>query len=293
MARRRKKRTLRPRLPSRIKKKSRKKKVRAEQHPELFGLGLIALGIFLASVLYLGWNGGSVGGWFADAFKAVIGAAAYVAPVAFVAIGSLMVARSELVDVRPFRTGLAVTVFGLLTTLGSANGGASGRGIGKLFGLLLGTTGTTILGVFALVVGALLLSGASIGAVVRRSGHAVRRAHSRARARARAPLSEPAPVIPLRQLEPPVDVVHDYPDVVGDTQPSPLLVEPEIDPDDPDQPSLFDVASMETVREYRLPDRTLLNQSPPASEVGADVAQRTAAALVQTLAHFGVEATIV
>ena len=52
------------------------------------------------------------------------------------------------------------------------------------------------------------------------------------------------------------------------------------------------MASLETVREYRLPDRSLLNQSPPASEVGADVAQRTAAALVQTLAHFGVEATI-
>ena len=83
MARRRKKRTLRPRVPARIKKRSRKKKTRGEQHPELIGLGLVALGIFLASVLYLGWNGGSVGGWVADAFRAVIGAGAYVAPVAF------------------------------------------------------------------------------------------------------------------------------------------------------------------------------------------------------------------
>jgi S-DNA-T family DNA segregation ATPase FtsK/SpoIIIE len=294
MARRRKKRTLRPRLPARVKKKSRKQKVRGEQHPELLGLGLVALGIFLASVLYLGWNGGSVGGWVADAFRAVIGAGAYVAPIALVVVGSLMVARSELVDVRPFRTGLVVTSFGLLTTLGAGSGGAIGRGLGKLFGLLLGTTGTTILGVFALVVGVLLLSGASAGALVRRSGHAVRRAHARARrGRTRAALPEPAPVIPLRALEPPVDAVHDYPDVVGDTQPSPLLVETEPDSEDPDQPSLFDVASMETVKEYRLPDRTLLNRSPPASEIGADVAQRTAAALVQTLAHFGVEATIV
>jgi len=293
MARRRKKRTLRPRLPARIKKKSRKKKAQADQHPELMGLGLVALGIFLAAILYLGWNGGSVGGWVADVFRAVIGAGAYVAPTAFVVVGSLMIARSELVDVRPFRTGLAVTGFGLLTTLGSGHGGAIGSGLGELFGLLLGTTGTTILGVFALVVGALLLSGASIGALVRRSGHAVRRAHSRARhARTHELLADPAPVVQLRPPEQPVDAVHDYPDVVGDTQPAPLLVEPEPDPNDPDQVSLFDVASLETVREYRLPDRSLLNQSPPASEVGADVAQRTAAALVQTLAHFGVEATI-
>jgi DNA segregation ATPase FtsK/SpoIIIE, S-DNA-T family len=295
MARRRKKRTLRPRLPARIKKRSRKKKARGEQHHELVGLGFVALGIFLASVLYLGWNGGSVGGWIADAFRAVIGDGAYVAPVAFAAFGGLMVARSELVDFRPFRAGALVSALGLLTTLGAGSGGAIGRGLGKLVGLLLGTTGTTIFGTFALVVGALLLSGASVGALMRRSGRAVRRAHSRARrARVRhAPQTPAAPVIPLRPHEPPVDAVHDYPDIVSNSQPPPLIVESEPDPEDPDQASLFDVASMETVREYRLPDRSLLNESPPASEVGADVAQRTAAALVQTLAHFGVEATIV
>src|SRR5918911_1968527 len=122
-----------------------------------------------------------VGGWIGDAFTGAIGAAAYVAPVALVAVGALMVARSALVDVRPFRTGLAVTSFGLLATLGAAHGGAVGRGLDDLFGLLLGSTGTTIIGVLALIVGTLLLSGASAGALVRRSGHAVRRAHSRAR----------------------------------------------------------------------------------------------------------------
>jgi S-DNA-T family DNA segregation ATPase FtsK/SpoIIIE len=295
MARRRKKRTLRPRLPARIRKKSPRKKTRRHQHAELVGLGLIALGAFLAFVLYLGWSGGTVGGWIADAFTAAIGDAAYLAPVALVIVGALMVARSELIDVSPFRTGIAVGTFGLLMTLGSAHGGAIGRGLAKLFGILLGATGTTIVGVLALVIGALLLSGASAGALVRRSGHAVKRAHSRARrARLREPLPEPAPVIPLRTHEPPVDAVHDFPDVVGEAhEPPPLLVEPEVDDDDPDQPSLFDVASVETVKEYRLPDRSILHRSPPASELGTDVAERTAAALIQTLAHFGVEATIV
>jgi len=298
MPRRRKKRTLRPRLPSRVKKRTRKGGARSHQHLELIGLGVLALGLFLGSVLYLGWSGGMVGGWIADAFTGVLGAAAYAAPVALVALGGLMVARSALVDVSPFRTGLIVATFGLLMALGDA-GGAIGHGLDSLFGLLLGTTGTTILGAFALLIGLLLLTGASAGALVRRSGHAVRRAHSRARAASRteeAPTTI-APVIPLRQ-EAPVDAVHDFPDLVGtgageSGQPPPLLIEPEADPDDPDQPSLFDVASMETVREYRLPDRDILHRSPPASELGADVSSRTAAALVQTLEHFGVEASIV
>jgi S-DNA-T family DNA segregation ATPase FtsK/SpoIIIE len=295
MARRRQKRTLRPRLPSRVKKRTRKGgKVKSEQHLELSGLGLLALGVFLASILYLGWSGGMVGGAIADAFTGAIGAAAYVAPVAFVLVGALMVARSALVDVRPFRTGMLVTSFGLLATLGNDHGGAIGRGLEKLFGLLVGSTGTTIIGVLALVVGTLLLSGASAGALVRRSGHAVRRAHSRARRALPAETAaRPAPVIPIRTNEPPlVDAVHDYPDVVGGNQPPPLLIEPPSS-EDPDQPSLFDVGTVESHQDYQLPDRGILRRAPAAAEVSGDVGERTAAALVQTLAHFGIDATIV
>jgi S-DNA-T family DNA segregation ATPase FtsK/SpoIIIE len=297
--RRKKKRSLRPRLPSRVKKRTRKGRRARDtgQHHELAGLGLLALGIFLASILYLGWSGGMVGGGIARGFTGAIGAAAYVAPLAFAVIGALMVARSELVDVRPFRTGLIVTAFGLLATLGAGHGGVVGRGLEKLFGLLVGSTGTTLIGVLALVIGALLLTGASAGALVRRSGHAVRRAHSRARRAVPQPEPEsrPAPVIPLRAAaEPPVDAVHDFPDVVGgENQPPPLLVEPPSTEDDPDQVSLFDVHSSESHDEYRLPDRAILRRAPAASELSSDVAERTASALVETLAHFGVEATIV
>jgi DNA segregation ATPase FtsK/SpoIIIE, S-DNA-T family len=295
MARRRKKRTLKPRLPARFRTKRRKGKVKNQQHPELIGLGLVALGLFLSTILYLGWSGGMVGGWIADGFSATIGAAAWVAPVAFVTVGALMVGRSELVDVRPFRTGLVVTSFGLLAALGASHGGAVGRGLEGIFGLLVGSTGTAIIGVLALMIGILLLSGASAGALVRRSGHAVKRAHDRAR-RAR-PLEqhvEPAPaaVIPLRGHEPPVDAVHDFPDVVGENQPPPLLIEPP-STEDPDQPSLFDVGEIDQVpREYSLPDRNILRRSSATTELSGDVAERTAAALVQTLAHFGIDATI-
>ena len=292
MARRRKKRTLRPRVPARIRKKTRKG-ARGHQHAELLGLGLVALGLFLASMLYLGWSGGMVGGWVADGFRALIGAAAYVAPVAFVVVGGLMVARSALVDVRPFRTGLLVTTFGLLAMLGAAHGGAAGAGLGTIIGVLLGSTGTTILGALTLVIGALLLSGASAGALVRRSGHAVKRAHTKARQARQPELTAPtATVVPLRPAEPPVDAVHDFPDVVGESQPPPLLVQPEPE-HEPDTPSLFDVTTEPTNEEYQLPDRGLLRQSPPAKDTGGDVTGRTAAALVETLAHFGVQATIV
>jgi S-DNA-T family DNA segregation ATPase FtsK/SpoIIIE len=294
MARRRKKRTLKPRLPARVKKRTRKGrgKPKSEQHLELIGLGLVALGVFLASILYLGWSGGMVGGWIGDGFTGAIGTAAYVAPVAAVGVGALMVARSALIDVSPFRTGLIVASFGLLATLGEAHGGALGRGLGKLFGMLVGATGTTIVGIFGLVIGTLLLSGASAGALVRRSGHAVRRAHSRARRASPVRDLEPAPVIPLRTHEPPVDVVHDFPDVIGENQPPPLLIDP-VSAEDPDQPSLFDVGTIDTHEEYHLPDRGILRQAPAANEIAGDVAQRTATALVETLAHFGVEATIV
>jgi len=295
MAKRRKKRPLRPRVPARVRKRTRKGAgVRSEQHHELIGLGLVALGAFLASILYLGWSGGMVGGAIADGFTGMIGAAAYVAPVAFVVVGALMVGRSALVEVRPFRTGLIVTAFGLLAALGASHGGALGRGLEKLFGLLVGSTGTTIIGVLALVIGTLLLSGASAGALVRRSGHAVKRAHSRARRALPAePQARPAPVIPIRTTpEPPVDAVHDYPDVIGENQPPPLLVEPS-STEDPDQPSLFDVGTVAKNAEYDLPDRNILRRSPAANELSSDVAERTASALVQTLAHFGVEATIV
>src|SRR6266700_1075641 len=102
MARRKKKRVLRPRMPSRVKKGKRgKKKASGLQHPELVGLGLAAFGIFLAAVMYADWNGGYVGGWIARGLHVLVGASSYALPVALVVVGTLMVGRSALLDVRP------------------------------------------------------------------------------------------------------------------------------------------------------------------------------------------------
>ncbi len=220
----------------------------------------------------------------------MIGSAAYAAPLALVVVGSLMLFRSALLDVKPFRTGLVVITIGLMVTLGGEHGGAVGNAFGGGVAKLLGSTGSVLLGLTALLAGGLLLSGASYGAVLRRSHHVVRRAVARQeRTAKRDEVLSPPPA--LAQHEPPIDVVHDYPDVVSEglSEPSPLLVQP--DDATEEQPALFDVPRAEG--EYVLPDRAVLKVSPPAAASSKGADQRTADTLVTALAHFGVEATIV
>src|SRR4029078_2603457 len=101
------KRVLKPRTPSRVRKtkRAKRKTARNHQHPELIGLGLVAFGLFLDTVLWAGWNGGYVGGWIGDALQALIGGAAYVLPVVLVVGGGLVIARRDPVDGMTVRAG--------------------------------------------------------------------------------------------------------------------------------------------------------------------------------------------
>jgi S-DNA-T family DNA segregation ATPase FtsK/SpoIIIE len=296
MPRRKRKSRLRPKAPSRIRKK-RTPKPRGRQHPELWGLGLVALGIFLGSVVYAGWNGGYVGGAVADGLAALIGSASWFMPVALAGVGGLMVGRSTLVDVRPFRTGLVVVAVGLMIALGRDQGGYFGQMLGGAVGVAIGATGSTILGAFLLVVGALLLSGASLGAVLRHSGHTVQRAAARARRPRPAPAAWDEPTAepaPPRSRKPVLDAEEAYPDVVLDEppaiEPSPLLTMAP-DPLVSDPPTLFDDITSEHP-EYELPDAGVLRTSPEKAASSRETSARVADLLVQTLANFGVEATV-
>src|SRR5437588_415108 len=51
---------------------------------DLIGLGLVAVGLFLGSVMYLGWAGGQVGGALTDAVRFLVGVVAYGVPVGLV-----------------------------------------------------------------------------------------------------------------------------------------------------------------------------------------------------------------
>jgi S-DNA-T family DNA segregation ATPase FtsK/SpoIIIE len=302
--RRKRKTKLRPKLPSRVKKTRTKRSARSHgQHPELWGLGSVALGLFLGAVIYFGWNGGYVGGWLGEGLDRLVGDAKYVVPVALAVLGALVVTRSALVDVRPFRTGLAVLGCGLMISLGKDQGGYLGQLLGGAVGIAIGATGSLLLGVLLMLVGSLLLSGASLGALLRRSGRGLHQAARRARTRRASP--QPAsratsqPVRPAPSLAPPVDAVSAFPDVVGEgvappphagAQPAPLQTEPPALLEEP-QP-LFDEVTSENA-EYRLPDSGVLRVSPERGDESGEAAARVAELLVQTLAHFGVEATVI
>ena len=159
-----------------------------------------------------------------------------------------------------------------------------------------------MLGVLLVVGGLLLLTGASLGAALQRSGTAVRQASAAVRARERRspppvtnPVPEPEPES-LHAHEPLVDAVADYPDLVAAASPAAFpgpddsLFDHGFDEDDTQQ-TLFEVTTPE--REYVLPDRALLKRSKAGAGPSADTTGRVASALVQCLANFGVAATVI
>jgi len=307
MAARRKKRPLRPRVPSRVKKRTRR--TRSQHENELLGLALVALGLVLAAILYLGLDGGAVGSWLAGALGDVMGDAAYVLPVALVVLGTLLLIRSDLLDVRPFRLGVGVGFLGLMTLLGKDSGGWIGLAIGGTLAALIGETGAAIVGATLLVAGLLLVSGASAGAILRRTGHVVRLAGGSARRALEWPSSEsqtedrlpPADAAaPAGSAHGVLDAAQAFPDIVGaptaSIEPAPLVAERESHDEDPEHESVEADAIFETTSEhadYRLPDRSLLRPSPAVATSDGDAGARTADLLVRTLSEFGVDAHVV
>jgi len=293
----------RPKTPARVKRR-RRKRARSHRDAELAGLGLLAAGIFLACVLWLGLNGGPV----PHALRATIGWAAELSPLLVIPLGALILTRSALLSVGAFRLGLCLASLGLMLALGSGHGGAVGRAFESVLARGVGSTGTTILGVLAALVGVLLLTGASIGALVRRSGRALQTVSTRVRRERRprrqrelasapdAPGSLPALASPSRPA-PPVDAVHDYPDIVSEPHAAvaaagfPRAVASE----EEEEETLHSLFPPERggLPEYRLPDRSLLRRSDPAAGPSGEANRRIAEALLTCLSNFGVEATVI
>ena len=311
MATRKKRRSTRapkPRAPARVRKRA--KKTRGHHHPELWGLGLVATGLVLATVLWLGWDGGPVGSHVADWLDDWLGAAAPLVPLALLGVGGLMLVRSTLIDVRPFRTGVAIGLLGLMIALGEDHGGRLGAFLGGGLARVIGEAGALIVGCALVLAGALLVTGASAGAVLRRSGSVVRQAGTVAKRSFESlewadwsdddavpeSVSNGAsrPVAAARVS--PVDGMEAFPDVVAtgplSAEPPPLL-RPESDDATTGEGERAFFAAPSTGGDYRLPDRAALKASPPARGDATDVSERTARLLVETLANFGVDATIV
>ncbi|HMJ01684.1 MAG TPA: DNA translocase FtsK [Conexibacter sp.] len=184
---------------------------------DLLGLGLAALGVFLAFVLYLGAAGGSAGGAARDGLRLLLGEVAYAVPIVLVAGGLLVVARTLVPAARPLRAG-AICLFAAVTlalaagTLGlgsdgardlwasatlEANGGAVGATQYWAVSSLFSDVGAHILAVFLFLAGLLLISGVTVASLLDAAGRGVvetgRRAATLApRPAGEAPDAEPA-----------------------------------------------------------------------------------------------------
>jgi S-DNA-T family DNA segregation ATPase FtsK/SpoIIIE len=220
---------------------------------DLLGLGLAALGVFLAFVLYLGAAGGSAGGAASDGLRLLLGQVAYAAPVALVAGGLLLVARTLVPSLRPVRAGAlclfaAVTLMLAAGTLGlgsgtgdglwsaaslKANGGAVGALLYWTTSHLFSDVGAHIIAIFLSLAGLLLLSGVTVASLLQRAadGAATLAPRRDAPTPAPTPTRGPEPVLPpepeherlvvrATHVEAPsLDGRERYPDLYGDEAP--------------------------------------------------------------------------
>ncbi len=194
---------------------------------DLLGLGLAALGVFLAFVLYLGAAGGSVGGAASDGLRLLLGEVAYAAPIALVVGGLLVVARTLVPATQPLKAGAAclfaaVTLALAAGTLGlgdhsgdgglwagetlEANGGAVGASLYWVASNLFSDVGAHIISVFLFLAGLLLVSGVTVASLLGAAGRGVvetgRRAATLAPTRGAMDDVPDASPVPTRAPEP-------------------------------------------------------------------------------------------
>jgi DNA segregation ATPase FtsK/SpoIIIE, S-DNA-T family len=165
-----------------------------QRHLDLFGLALVACGVFLVFPLYLGWDGGQAGDGVVDALALAVGQLRYVAPIGVLAAGAVIVMRPVLPSVRPFKSGglcfvLALALMFAAGTLGLGpdtvrhgfwdadflrdRGGYLGEALFYVSSNLIGSIGTHILALFLFLAGLLLLTGASLAGVLKATGGTV------------------------------------------------------------------------------------------------------------------------
>ncbi len=161
---------------------------------DLIGLGLVALALFFAFLVYFGWDGGRAGSEAVEGLRWLLGAAHYLVPVALAAAGAILMLRPVLPAVRPFRSGaiclfLAVTLGLSAATLGvgpggtrpdwwdpewvKTRGGMVGETLDWVVTTLAGTVGAHILAIFLFVAGVLLVTGASVAGVIKATSDSV------------------------------------------------------------------------------------------------------------------------
>jgi S-DNA-T family DNA segregation ATPase FtsK/SpoIIIE len=166
----------------------------------VLGLSLIAVGVYLTLVLYLGWDGGRVGSSAETALTYLFGGVAYTAPVALFACGAVLILRPFLPSVKPLRAGGICIAAGLLLAFAAQtaglgpehpprpdhfdpgwfpdHGGVFGEALYWSTSTLFQRVGAHIVAVLLVVAGALLLTGTSIATFLSTTGRALDRART-------------------------------------------------------------------------------------------------------------------
>src|SRR6478672_9943313 len=162
-----------------------------QRERDVLGLALLAAGVFMGFVLYGGWDGGRIGHGLAVACGWVLGRARSLTPVALVLGGAALLLRPVLPALRPLRAG-ALCLFASVTlalaagTLGlssgpahtgawtsahlQSHGGVAGEALYQLAHRLVQDVGVSILVVFLLLTGLILITGASLAGALRATG---------------------------------------------------------------------------------------------------------------------------
>jgi DNA segregation ATPase FtsK/SpoIIIE, S-DNA-T family len=303
-------------------------------HVDIFGLGLIAVGILLGGVAYAGWDGGALGNGAVTGLRFLFGALGYVVPAALVVAGGLVLMREVRPPVRPLRTGVICLVVSITLALAAGTlgvgpgrvpaasfwqaslferrGGVLGQGELWATSHLISTVGADILAVFLFIAGLILVTGAGAAGVVRAG-----RAGVAATAAARAWEAEGYPDVPVEPLLPPepdtselvVRATHVEapppvePDLGGDEPDEPEPYSPEPDPEAVEPPSPDELTPQGRYRSSVTDDpsfvwhvprsRFLVRSTGEAAKPDTAGQEQVAAALIETLGHFGIEAKVI
>jgi len=175
--------------PSR-KTSSRKRPKKRRKDPrrrELIGLGMIGFGVLLGLALVAA--GGPVGGDLVDLVRVAVGRAVWLAPVALIGVGVLVILKHPILAAPPLRLGALLAIGAILTALASGvlvggperagwfdtasvqeRGGHVGEALFYATSSTVGGIGTLLIVLVALIAGAILISGASLAQVLRTSG---------------------------------------------------------------------------------------------------------------------------
>ena len=305
------------------------------QARDLAGLALIVLGAYAAFVLYGRSDGAAAGTWLSDTLHKVVGRGAGVAPLVAIAAGAALLVRIDPARLRPFRLGGALALTGLLLAVSGTSlsddqrlreeGGLVGNGIASLLAHVSGHIGVDLVTVFLIAAGVLLLTGGSLGVILRasagaaqRSAHQVVQAAVAARPRRDAPATPkakkprakaavPEPSAPPEwELEPPPWVdqtpleepgpLEPPPPVEREPDPEPTAEQLEFGPPEPLEVPVraddLEEAAPRPLTAYRLPDPNVLQKGKATRGSDAD-AERVSKALIAALAEHGVEARLV